>query len=199
MSKESVFCIAASLGQANRIVDQLKFWKFSNNDISVVFSDKGRSHELVHKKKNKASQAAIIARVFGGALGRTAGMGAQTNRGVDPTIDAGPMMVELSETAVDEPIGGVGGGLIGMDIPESEAKGYEIKIKAGNLLISVHAGNAHEIALAKDIFTQSGAEDIRTTSQASTLRETRSRRQSRNNRVMQNTGLQKVKSFLWLG
>jgi hypothetical protein len=65
-------------------------------------------------------------------------------------------------------VGGIAGGLIGLGIPELEAKRYEGKVKAGNLLISVHTENSEEISRAKDIFTKAGAQDICTTGEAST-------------------------------
>jgi hypothetical protein len=50
--------------------------------------------------------------------------------------------------------------LIGLGIPELEAKRYEGKVKDGNILISVHTDNGDEITRAKDIFKAAGAEDI---------------------------------------
>ena len=61
--------------------------------------------------------------------------------------------------------------VIGLGIPELEAKRYEGKIKEGNILISVHTDNSAEISRAKDIFTKAGAEDICTTGEASTPNE----------------------------
>ena len=58
-------------------------------------------------------------------------------------------------------------------IPELEAKRYEGKVKAGNLLISVHTENSEEISRAKEIFTNAGAQDICTTGEASTPKGTR--------------------------
>ena len=52
------------------------------------------------------------------------------------------------------------GALIGMGIPEYEAKRYEGKIKEGNILISVHSENSDEVTRAKDIFERNGAHDI---------------------------------------
>ena len=57
-------------------------------------------------------------------------------------------------------VGGVTGALVGMGIPEFEAKRYEGKIKAGNILISVHSDDSDQTKLAKEIFEQEGAEDI---------------------------------------
>ena len=56
--------------------------------------------------------------------------------------------------------------LIGLGIPEIEAKRYEGKIKEGNILISVHTENSEEITKAKDIFTHAGAHDICVTGEA---------------------------------
>ena len=65
-------------------------------------------------------------------------------------------------------IGCIAGGLIGLGIPEIEARRYEGKIKQGNILISVHTENSDEINRARDIYTKAGAQDICTTGEAPT-------------------------------
>jgi hypothetical protein len=171
MSKKSVFCIATSREQADRIVDQLKTANFSNNDISVLFPDKGTTRDFAHEKNTKAPEGAVAGAgtggVIGGALGWIAGIGALAIPGAGPFIAAGPIVAALSGAAVGATVGGIAGGLIGLGIPEIEAKRYEGKIKAGNLLISVHTDNSKEISRAKDIFTKAGAQDICITGEAS--------------------------------
>jgi hypothetical protein len=171
MSKKSVFCIATSRNQADRIVDQLKTASFSNNDISVLFPDKGTTRDFAHEKNTKAPEGAVAGAgtggVIGGALGWIAGIGALAIPGVGPFIAAGPIVAALSGAAVGATVGGIAGGLIGLGIPEIEARRYEGKVKAGNLLISVHTENSEEITRAKDIFTQAGAQDICATGEAS--------------------------------
>jgi hypothetical protein len=177
MSKKSVFCIATSREQANRIVDQLKNANFSNNDISVLFPDKGTTRDFAHEKSTKAPEGAVAGAgtggVIGGALGWIAGIGALAIPGVGPFIAAGPILAALSGAAVGAAVGGIAGGLIGLGIPEIEAKRYEGKVKAGNLLLSVHTENSEEITRAKDIFTQAGAQDICTTGEASTPKDSK--------------------------
>ena len=171
MSKKSVFCIATSRGQADQIVNQLKTANFSNNDISVLFPDKGTTRDFAHEKNTKAPEGAVTGAstggVVGGALGWIAGIGALAIPGVGPFIAAGPIIAALSGAAVGAAVGGIAGGLIGLGIPEIEAKRYEGKVKAGNLLISVHTENSGEISRAKEIFTKAGAQDICTTGEAS--------------------------------
>lgn len=170
MSKKSVFCITTSRGQAEQVVSQLKAANFSNNDISVLFPDKETSRDFAHEKNTKAPEGAVTGAgtggLLGGALGWIAGIGALAIPGVGPFIAAGPIMAALSGAAIGAAAGGIAGGLIGLGIPELEAKRYEGKIKAGNILISVHTENSDEISRAKDIFTKAGAQDICTTGEA---------------------------------
>jgi len=177
MSKKSVFCITTSRDQANRIVDQLKTANFSNNDISVLFPDKGTSRDFAHEKHTKAPEGAVAGAgtggVVGGALGWVAGIGALAIPGVGPFIAAGPIIAALSGAAIGAAMGGIAGGLVGLGIPEMEAKRYEGKVKAGNLLLSVHTENSAEITQAKAIFTQAGAQDICTTGEASTSKDSK--------------------------
>jgi hypothetical protein len=175
MSKKSVFCIANYRDQADRIVDQLKNANFSNNDISVLFPDKGTTKDFAHEKNTKAPEGAITGAgtggVVGGALGWIVGIGALAIPGVGPFIAAGPIMAALSGAAIGAAAGGITGGLIGLGIPELEAKRYEGKVKEGNILLSVHTENSAEISRAKDIFTQAGAQDICTTGEAAAPKE----------------------------
>ena len=57
--------------------------------------------------------------------------------------------------------------MVGLGIPEIEAKRYDEKLKKGNYLVAVHADESNEIDRAKDIFKTAGAEDISTVREAS--------------------------------
>ncbi len=170
MSKKSVICIAQSETQAISIVDQLKSAGFSNNDISVLFPDKGGTRDFAHEQNTKAPEGAatggVAGGVVGGALGWLVGIGALAIPGVGPFIAAGPIMAALGGAAVGGAVGGIGGGLIGLGIPELEAKRYEGKIRGGNALISVHTDDSDEASRAKEIFKRAGADDISSTGES---------------------------------
>src|SRR5262245_8872714 len=104
MAKKSVFCIATSFTQAELIVDRLKAAGFSNNDISALFPEKGRTREFAHQKSTKAPEGATAGAgtgvVVGGALGWLAGIGALAIPGLGPLIAAGPIVAALSGAAV---------------------------------------------------------------------------------------------------
>ena len=168
MSHKSVYAIATSEGQASRIVDDLTASGFSSNDISVLFPDKGTTHEFSHEKNTKAPEGAVTGAATGGVLGGTlgllAGIGALAIPGVGPLIAAGPLLAALSGAAAGATVGGIAGGLIGLGIPELEAKRYENRISEGNILISVHTTTGEEVSRAKDILEKADAEDISVTS-----------------------------------
>jgi len=171
MGKKAVFCIATSRAQADDIVGRLKNANFSSGDISVLFPDKDSTRDFAHEKNTKAPEGAVAGAstggVIGGTLGWLAGIGALAIPGIGPLIAAGPILAALSGAAVGAAAGGITGALVGMGIPELEAKRYEGKVKAGNLLISVHTDNSDEIKSAKDIFSSAGAQDICTSGEAS--------------------------------
>ena len=169
MSK-SVFCIATTQGQAERIVERLQSQGFAASEISVLLPDTGGTKDFGHVKSTKASEGvtagATTGGVAGGALGLLAGIGALAIPGIGPFIAAGPIMAALSGAAIGATTGGIVGGLIGLGIPEIEAKRYEDKLKKGNYLISVHTDNGDQIDRAKKIFKEADAEDISTVSEA---------------------------------
>ncbi len=76
-------------------------------------------------------------------------------------------MAALAGVGVGGVVGGVGGALIGLGIPEFEAKRYEGRIQKGGILLSVHC-DLEEIRQAKVILDRTGGEDISSTSEAST-------------------------------
>lgn len=172
ISNKSVFCIATSRPQVDRIVENLKGAGFANSAISALFADKGSSHDFAHEKNTKAPEGAVTGAgtggIVGGALGWIAGIGALAIPGVGPFIAAGPIIAALSGAAIGATVGGVTGGLIGMGIPELEAKRYEGKLNEGNILVSVHTENSDEVTLANEIFEHAGAEDICTATNATT-------------------------------
>src|SRR6476469_3654726 len=171
MSK-SVFGIATTLNQAERIVEELQAQGFAASEISVLMPDTGGTHDFGHVKATKAPEGATTGATAGGAtggvIGLLAGIGALAIPGVGPFIAAGPIMAALSGAAIGAATGGVVGGLIGLGIPEIEAKRFEGKLKSGNYLIAVHAGDGEEVDRAKEVFKNAGAEDVCTSSMSKT-------------------------------
>ena len=87
--------------------------------------------------------------------------------GLGPFIAAGPLTAALSGAAAGMTLGGIGGALVGLGIPEIEAKRYEGKIRGGNILISVHTEDREAQKRAEQIFNSANAPDARVTREAS--------------------------------
>lgn len=164
MSHKSIYAIAISEAQANQILDSLISAGFSTNDISVLFPDKESTHQFAHENHTKAPEGTVVGAsaggVIGGTIGLLAGIGALVIPGVGPLIAAGPLLAALSGMAAGVAAGGITGALIGMGIPEIEAKRYENRIAEANILISIHATDGDEVDRAKKILADAGAEDI---------------------------------------
>ncbi|MEO5740601.1 MAG: DUF3341 domain-containing protein [Vicinamibacterales bacterium] len=171
MAKKAVFCIATSEAQTERIARALKASGFSDSDISVLFPDKTGTHDFAHEAHTKAPEGATTGAttggVLGGGLGWLVGIGSLAIPGVGPFIAAGPIMAALAGAAIGAAAGGMTGALVGMGIPEHEAKMYDGKIRAGNVLISVHAETSEEASRAKEIFEREGAQDISSSGESS--------------------------------
>lgn len=180
--RKAVFCITKDEAQSNRIVSRLRSEGFANEDISVLFSEHGRlrggrakedfpedysthpHHVLGHEKHTKAPEGAttgtIAGGIIGGAIGLLAGIGAIVLPGLGIFIAAGPILAALSGAAVLGGIGLIAGALIGLGIPELEAKVYETRLKEGHILVCVHCDTHKQIDRAKEIFKECDAMDI---------------------------------------
>ena len=167
----AVYCTTRTLDQAENIVSELKTAGFSNNDISALLPDKRGSKDFAHEHNTKAPEGATAGGVaglgVGAAVGWLAGIGTLAIPGLGALIAAGPIMAALSGAAVGTAAGGIIGALVGMGIPEFEAKRYDAKIREGNVLISVHTEDSEQRDVAREIFKRNDAEDISTGSEAS--------------------------------
>ena len=164
MANTSVYGIYASRSQVEMGVDQFKMAGYRNTDLSVLFPHNDGSKEFAVKNSTKLPEGAAVGAgsgaVVGGALGWLAGIGALAIPGVGPFIAAGPIMAALAGATVGGTVAGLAGALIGMGIPEYEAKRYAGRLEKGGILLSVHCSNSDEITKAKDILKRTAAEDI---------------------------------------
>lgn len=172
MKKKIVCGLANNEEHAQHIVERLQENGFGNDIISVLYIDKRgvqqRSGKLI-EKRSKAPEGAttggVAGGIIGGSIGLLAGLGALMIPGAGPFIAAGPIMAALAGSAVGGSVGMLLGALIGLGIPEFEAKKYENKLKSGAVLVTVHPRTNEEIDEAMQILRQEGAQDITTTAE----------------------------------
>ena len=170
MRKMAIFCIANTEFQAQNIVEQLKVVGFASDDISALFPDRQGSHDFAYEHNTKAPEGAATGAATGGLIGGTlgwlAGIGTLALPGIGPFIAAGPLLAALGGVAAGAAVGGLTGALIGLGLPEFEAKRFEGKIRHGNILISVHAEDAAHLERARKVFEAADAHDITSAAEA---------------------------------
>jgi Protein of unknown function (DUF3341) len=166
----AVFGIYHTRDAAEEAVDALRRAHFRNTDISALFPDNAGTKDFAHEKNTKAPEGATTGAasgaVAGGVLGWLAGIGALAIPGIGPFIAAGPIVTALAGAGALGAFGGIVGALVGMGIPEYEAKRYEGRVKNGGILLSVHCDDSDWVKRGIEILKRSGAEDISSTSEA---------------------------------
>ena len=169
--KTAVFGIYGSRSSAENAIDVLTEAGFPLTDVSVLVPESLGANEMRTEKATKAPEGvtagASSGAVLGGTLGLLAGIGALAIPGVGPLIAAGPILSALAGIGVGGAVGGVAGGLIGMGIPEYEAKRYEGRLQKGGILVSVHCDTSEEVKEAEEIMKRTGGEDISSTGESS--------------------------------
>jgi uncharacterized membrane protein len=175
--KKSVFGIFSSREAVDQAVNSLKARNFRNEDISVLMPNKEGTKDFAHQKDTKAPEGATAGvtsgAVLGGGLGWLVGIGALAIPGIGPFVAAGPIMAALAGASVGGAVGGLTGAMIGMGIPEYEAKRFEGIVKEGGILLSVHVDDSEWMAKAKEILKNSGARDIASAGEESSSRDRR--------------------------
>jgi hypothetical protein len=166
-AKTAVLGIYADYAGVENAVDVLKEAGFRSADISVLFPEKAGSKHFARHKGTRAPEGAAAGAgtgaVLGGALGWLVGIGALAIPGLGLVVAGGPIMGALAGVGAGGAVGGIAGALIGLGIPEHAAKRYEVRIKEGGILLSVHADNAAWAKRAKEILERTGAQEISAT------------------------------------
>jgi hypothetical protein len=151
---------------AETALDALRDSGFRNTDVSILLPEhvvpKDHLPEATKAPEGLATGATSGA-VIGGTFGWLTGVGALAIPGLGPFIAAGPILATLAGIGVGGAVGGFSGGLIGLGIPEHEAKHYAGRVEQGEILLSVHCGSTEEVRNAEEIMQRTGAESIAST------------------------------------
>jgi uncharacterized protein (TIGR02271 family) len=146
---------------AERAVSDLRQAGFHENQIGFVARDSGGQTVAQGReaKDTYGQEGAIAGALAGAGVGGLVGLGvlAGVIPVIGPAIAAGTLATILTNAAAGAAIAGLAGALIGMGIPEEEAKYYESELQAGRFLVTVRADGRFDEARA--ILMRHGAYD----------------------------------------
>jgi hypothetical protein len=144
---------------ATEAIRDLQAAGFTSDDISVVAKDKEVARGVAADTGTEAAEGAATGLVAGGVLGGVvaalAGASAIALPGVGWVIGG-----TLAGVLIGGAAGAITGGLIGMGIPEHEAKHYNERYKSGDVIVTVIGGEREAEArriLQRDSTTDFGS------------------------------------------
>ena len=136
---------------AQQAVNELRRAGFREDQIGVAVRD-GQSVEGakdVHGKGSKAAVGAATGVAAGAGIGALWGIGiiAGLLPAIGPAIAGGTLATILSSAAAGAAAAGLAGALIGLGIPEEEAKYYESEFQSGRTIVTVRAEDRYDEAV----------------------------------------------------
>ena len=116
---------------------------FRQDDISIVAQERGRAQDVADDTGADVATGAGIGAATGGVLGALGGLllgaTALTIPGIGIVV-GGPLAVALAAGGTGAVTGGLAGALAGWGVSEEEARHYQERLEAGDILVVVAAG-----------------------------------------------------------
>lgn len=162
-SRKAVSGVFNSDDAVERLINALEDRGYSDNDVSIIMSDKTRDRYPELVKSSKLPEGAATGGLTGGLLGSLIGgltmVGSVLIPGAGLLI-AGPLVGAITGGVIGTSAGSLIGALVGAGIPEHEAKHYEETLKnEGNILVIAHV-DKEDVQEVRDAFKSFGAHDI---------------------------------------
>lgn len=143
--RTTVIAIFDERARAQSAIEQLKRAGFTEREIGVTTrdgdSDSANALRDGGGKETHAAEGAVTGVAAGAGVGALWGLGilAGVLPAIGPAIAGGTLAAILSSAAAGAATAGLAGTLIGLGIPEEEAKYYEEEFRAGRTVVTVQA------------------------------------------------------------
>jgi hypothetical protein len=159
----TVVAVFENRSHADAAIHELEEVGFREDQIGFIVKHPGTEENMITGESGKMMTGPDAAKgaVSGGILGGIAGaVAALLIPGVGPIIAGGIIIAALSGIALGAAAGGLVGIMMGLDVPEEEAKYYESEFQLGRSVVIVQAGDRARQARA--ILHQHGGYDANT-------------------------------------
>ena len=141
--------------QARHAIDELKRAGYSDQEIGYL--TRVGTEEAGHDVLDSAATGAIEGGILGGLVGAAVSLFIP---GVGPFVAGGILAATLGAAGIGALAGSVVGILIGMGVPEEEARFYQRELEAGRTIVTVKSASGYNDALS--ILRRNGAYDATT-------------------------------------
>src|SRR5687767_11889747 len=129
---------------AERTTAELRSAGFKDDDFGYAWRDESGVHKEGDTKSGEmAAEGAMTGAALGGLIGAAT---AALIPGVGPIFAGGILASTLTGAAVGTAAGGISGALVGMGIPDEEAKYYDSEFKQGRTLMTVKSSDRYDEA-----------------------------------------------------
>ncbi len=161
--KHIVFALFHDSKSAGEAVAELKNMDYAEN-ISLVAKREDEKEAETHQIKEDFTDGTVAGVAVGGVTGALAGIIAGLTAvavpGFGMFVIGGPLLAAwgISGGVLGALAGGLVGALVDLGIPEETAKVYEERIRAGEVLVAVHAEHEHEETV-QETLTRKGASE----------------------------------------
>jgi hypothetical protein len=171
--RKTVIGVFHDRNAADQFLNVLAPRGYSYSDVNVMMSDGTRARDYAEhaaaekqgtRAGNKLGEGAGIGGAVGTAVGATiAAIVAVGTSIVIPGLNlivAGPLVAALAGGGAGAFAGGVVGALIGLGIPEQDAKAYNEALMRGGVVMSVSVNSDEEASELQSLMTSYGAEQV---------------------------------------
>jgi hypothetical protein len=152
---------------ASEAYDFLVVRGYTRDEINVMMSNSTREafeKEGDHPVGSMVTEGVAVGGTIGTAVGATAAAIAAIGTSVAlpgvGLIVAGPVLAALAGGGAGAVTGGLLGGLVGLGIPESNAKAYEATLKEGGVVIGVLPRTSNDASDIRKRFNELNGENI---------------------------------------
>jgi uncharacterized protein (TIGR02271 family) len=164
--RKTAIAIFEDRTRAQRAIEELRRAGFTEKEIGITARDTTGTGADDGHKETHATEGAIAGVTAGAGVGALWGLGilAGVLPAIGPAIAGGTLAAILSSAAAGAATAGIAGALIGLGIPEDEARYYDEEFRAGRILVTVDARGRLDEAQA--ILSRNGGYDQRSAPQA---------------------------------
>jgi len=161
MERSTVVGVFEHRNDAERAIEELHRAGFTDEQIGFIVRDGGEhvTHDVSTTGTSAAGEGAVGGMLAGAGIGGLIAAAASLLvPGFGPVLAGGILATTLGGAAIGAAAGGILGSLVGMGVPEEEARYYETEFNSGRLLVTVRADGRFDEA--RDLLYRSGAYDV---------------------------------------